>query len=259
MGKFKDLTGLKFGRLTVLSKGKTHRQPNGKTTIYWNCICDCGNSEIIEVRGDMLKSNKTLSCGCYHKEKCKEIFTGNQYRKKYNTYDLSGDYGIGYTLKGEPFYFDKEDYDKIKDYCWSININGYVVSTEKRKTIYFHRLLFDNLKSHIIEQIDHINVNSKNDNRKYNLRICTPSQNSMNVKLRSDNSTNHTGVYRYKPSNKWVAKICVNQKSIHLGYFDNINDAIKAREEAEQKYFGKYSFNNSNNILYQNTQEGFNE
>ena len=37
--------------------------------------------------------------------------------KKYNTYDLSGEYGIGYTSKGEEFYFDLDDYDKIKDYC----------------------------------------------------------------------------------------------------------------------------------------------
>lgn len=31
-----------------------------------------------------------------------------------NTYDLSGEYGIGYTTKGEEFWFDLEDYDKIK-------------------------------------------------------------------------------------------------------------------------------------------------
>ena len=46
--------------------------------------------------------------------------------KKYNTYDLTGEYGIGYTSKDEEFYFDLEDYDKIKDYCWRITMQGYV-------------------------------------------------------------------------------------------------------------------------------------
>ena len=33
-------------------------------------------------------------------------------------YDLTGDYGIGYTKEGDEFWFDKEDYEKIKKYIW---------------------------------------------------------------------------------------------------------------------------------------------
>ena len=41
---------------------------------------------------------------------------GRTMNKKYNDFDLSSnDYGIGFTLKGEPFYFDKDDYEKIKN------------------------------------------------------------------------------------------------------------------------------------------------
>ena len=47
--------------------------------------------------------------------------------KKYNTYDLSGEYGIGYTTKGEKFLFDLEDYEKIKDYCWCVDKTDTVV------------------------------------------------------------------------------------------------------------------------------------
>ena len=57
----KDLTGLKFGRLTVISKDKKR---NGKVT--WKCKCDCGNECVVE-RGN-LTSGTTQSCGCLHKE-----------------------------------------------------------------------------------------------------------------------------------------------------------------------------------------------
>lgn len=55
---FIDLTGLRFGRLKVLSK--EYKDRYGK--IYWKCLCDCGNITI--VRGNALKSGNTKSCGC---------------------------------------------------------------------------------------------------------------------------------------------------------------------------------------------------
>lgn len=64
----KDLSRLKFGRLTVIS-----RTDNKKEDVVWNCKCDCGN--IVKVRGHHLKQGKTVSCGCFHKEITKEIHT----------------------------------------------------------------------------------------------------------------------------------------------------------------------------------------
>jgi len=62
MGKFIDLTGQRFGQLTVLSlAGKN----NNKKTL-WNCVCDCGKK--IVVRGNNLKSGNTQSCGCSRKD-----------------------------------------------------------------------------------------------------------------------------------------------------------------------------------------------
>lgn len=61
MGKLNNLTGQKFGRLTVLSRAQTK---NKKT--YWHCICECGNE--CDIRADQLKQNITKSCGCLHKE-----------------------------------------------------------------------------------------------------------------------------------------------------------------------------------------------
>ncbi len=54
----KDLTGQKFGKLTVINDSKIRK--NNK--VIWNCRCDCGN--IVQVRGNDLKNGKILSCGC---------------------------------------------------------------------------------------------------------------------------------------------------------------------------------------------------
>lgn len=246
MVSFIDLTGKKFGKWTVLYRD-TNKGEDGKR-IYWVCQCSCKNKTIRSVRSDSLTSNKSVSCGCVQKEISHKNMLDNQYAKKYNTYDLSGDYGIGHTLKGETFYFDLEDYDKIKDYCWRIDPKGYVVCrcviNDKETTAYMQKIIFNATFSYTEKQIDHINHN-KSDNRKCNLRICEPSQNCMNKGVRKDNTTGVTGVYWYKPRNQWVVKICAKKHDIHVGYFDNFDDAVAARKAAEEKYFGEYSYDNS--------------
>ena len=51
----------------------------------------------------------------------------------------------------------------------------------------------------------------------------------------------YTGVYWNKANKKWCSNIRVNNKTIYLGSFDLIEDAVKSRKEAEQKYFGEFS------------------
>ena len=64
----------------------------------------------------------------------------------------------------------------------------------------------------------------------------------MNRPLRNNNTSGITGVSLYKQTNKWRAYIEYNQKYIHLGLFNTKEEAIKARKEAELKYFGKYRY-----------------
>lgn len=61
MNRIKDLTNSRFGRLLVIKYAYSRRKK-----VYWECLCDCGN--IKEIQGTDLKSGKTLSCGCLHKE-----------------------------------------------------------------------------------------------------------------------------------------------------------------------------------------------
>lgn len=56
-----NLTGAKFGRLTVLCRDDADRR-----IVRWICLCDCGNKK--SIRGDHLKRGETVSCGCYSRE-----------------------------------------------------------------------------------------------------------------------------------------------------------------------------------------------
>ena len=68
-----DLTGQKFGRLTVIEKAKDHIQSNGRHRTTWMCQCNCGNQVV--VRTDCLLQGNTQSCGCYKNER---MVQGNQ-------------------------------------------------------------------------------------------------------------------------------------------------------------------------------------
>lgn len=230
MAKALNLIGQKFGRLTVIERIENTKR--GQTR--WLCRCECGNET--KVQGSNLKNGHVKSCGCLNKE-----LTARR-SKKYNTYNLTGEYGVGYTSKEEEFYFDLEDYDKIKNYCWYINESNYVrTRINKNEQIYIHQLILpDSI------EIDHIHgKQSRNDNRKENLRPCTHQENMMNIGLRGNNTTGVTGVYWVKNRNKWRAEITYNNKIISLGHFNNFEDAVKARKEAEEKYYGEYSYDNS--------------
>lgn len=228
-----NIIGEKFGRLLVLKKIKACKETGFRTKYL--CLCDCGNEIVTE--SYRLKSLHTISCGCYRSEMITER------NKKINTYDLSGDYGIGYTFKGEEFYFDLEDYDKIKNYCWRKDKGGYICTSINKKCIYLHRLVFDLDENNDIF-VDH-RFHNTCDNRKENLRKCTNKQNIYNSSIRKHNTSGVTGVYWSKSRQRWCAFIHINKKKIWLGAYKKFEDAVKARKEAEEKYFGEYSYDNS--------------
>lgn len=237
-----DLTGKTFNRLTVIEQAEDYITPKGIHYARWKCQCKCGNI-INVVTGDLKKHNSTTSCGCWRKER---ISSSN---KKNNDYEIQEDYIIMYTSKGEPFYIDLEDFNKVKDICWHIDNNGYVKGKVKGKETTLHRYIMNCPDGYYI---DHIHgKKSRNNNCKNNLRIVTVSQNGMNVATRNNNNSGTTGVSWDNFKNKWVAYITINYKRNHLGYFDSIDDAIKVRKEAEKKYFGEFSYDNSQRTIGQ--------
>lgn len=229
--------GEKFYKLTIIKEISPYINKHGYETPMYLCLCDCGKTK--EVMHYNLKSGKTKSCGCIQKK------SAYKNRKKYNKYDLSGKYGIGWTSNtNKEFYFDLEDYDKIKDYCWKErqpegnSKYGYIVTTNK--SISIHRMIMNCYKLKETLFIDHINGNV-NDNRKENLRKCTNQQNSRNKKIGINNTSGFIGVYFNKKTKKYYAKITVDRKMIHLGTFNTLEEAYRVRRKAEFEMFGEFA------------------
>lgn len=234
-----DLVGKRFGRLTVVEQAEDYVISSGKRCAQWICRCDCGNEHI--VRGYSLKNGDTKSCGCLAREKTVER------NKKHNTYDLSGDYGIGRTVNGKEFYFDLEDYEKIKNHYWYFNSQGYVVAHDaiKKNKIRLHRLVmgFPDMSY----DVDHIHgKDTKNDNRKSNLRICLHQENMMNIGIRNNNASGVTGVCWDNTRKKWMAYITYKDNKFHKR-FDNFEDAVNQRQKWKNEYFGEFGYKNDNN------------
>ena len=124
--------------------------------------------------------------------------------------------------------FDKPIGTKKKD--------GYIEAKVDGKVYGVHALIY--MFHHGVKPIhtDHIN-HDVSDNRIENLRAVSVSENARNRLLMSTNKSGHVGVSWHKANNKWLAKITVKGKHKYLGYFDDIEDAIKARKDAEENNF----------------------
>lgn len=87
MGRIiEDLTGQKFGRLTVICRGDDYVTPSGKHRPRWLCQCECGGTALPQTPA--LKSGKTTSCGCFQKEHAKQVVTENHEKQ---IVDISGE------------------------------------------------------------------------------------------------------------------------------------------------------------------------
>ena len=73
MTKLNDLTGMRFGMLTVIDRAEDHVFKSGARAVQWNCICDCGN-KVAVLSGNLVSGNST-SCGCHRVERTKEVNT----------------------------------------------------------------------------------------------------------------------------------------------------------------------------------------
>lgn len=235
---------MKFGRLTVLYVDETSKYNNNNLLkpSQWKyvCICECGN--IVSVAKNSLCGKDTRSCGCLQKEKAAQ--TGHK-NHKVNKIEISDNIiKIFFFNTNNYTIIDKEDYEKVKDYCWYERPDHYVLAPftkNKRKKGYsiharLHRLIMNAPKN---KMVDHINGNPL-DNRKCNLRICTSAQNSRNAKMNCNNTSGYKGIYWVEKLHKWRAEIKINYVKKNLGVFSEITDAIDARKKAEIKYFGEY-------------------
>lgn len=231
----RDIIGEIIGRWKVLYRVEDKVYKNKSIHPYFMCECQCEKHTKRAVDYYSLINGKTKSCGCLSAE------LASKRNSRQNTYKLCNEYYIGYTQSGTEFYFDKEDFDLVKQYCWDVDKStGYVKTIDKttKKKLYLHRLVM-NCHNGDGKIIDHIN-RSKVDNKRSNLRVVNDIQNAINKGIKSNNTSGTIGVSFNNNHNKWESYITVNKVRKNLGLFENINDAILARKKAEEKYFGEY-------------------
>ena len=137
-----DLTGKRFGRLTVLNESSSRRTSGGHSVKMWECKCDCGN--IVFVSTNALNRKNTMSCGCLRKEllKSKTLSHGLSKTKLYRVWSSIKDrcyrdgckgyidYGIRGIVMCDEW---KNNFQAFYD--WSIS-NGYAEGlTIERKNV----------------------------------------------------------------------------------------------------------------------------
>lgn len=122
----------------------------------------------------------------------------------------------------------------------TLTYSGYIRILIKNKPYYAHRLAWLYIYGYFPKMIDHID-NDRANNSLHNLREVTDTENSCNLRIRKDNKSGIKGVSWFKRDKNWRARIQLNKKNIHLGYFDDINDAKNAIIEARIKIHGEFA------------------
>lgn len=93
--------------------------------------------------------------------------------------------------------------------------------------------------------MDHID-NCGCDNRKVNLRLASSGEQKFNEGLRTNNTSGVAGIDWVIKDKRWRARISINGKETHLGYFVDFDEAVKERLKAEFKYYGEFQHDPAN-------------
>jgi len=136
---------------------------------------------------------------------------------------------------------DTKNWNKVKEYPWHIKwdcklnkVKAAGFKEYKGKRILLHTMLLGYMMT------DHIDGDVLN-NLESNLRECNKSTNAMNRGKTKNNKSGFKGVCFHKNMNKWLAKINVNNKKFHLGYYSEKIEAARAYNEAAIKYHGEFA------------------
>ena len=217
-----SLVGSCFGKLFVISK--TDLKYRNKETLY-ACQCDCRS--LCVATSYQLKKRGKVDCGCGNKQRksdgAKQHGLVVTNRKLYSVYKAMVQ---RCTNHKHPLY---DDY------------GGRGISVCER-WLDIHKFFEDMLPTYK----EGLTLDRNDNNGGYSPENCLwrdAGWQAYNKRIKSTNTTGKTGVYWNKRKNLWETKISVNKEQIFLGYFSNYCDAVKAREEAELKYYGRLKGN----------------
>lgn len=139
--------------------------------------------------------------------------------------------------RGKTALIDSVDAPRVSTWNWFMGGNGYAGRTlSGGGTEYLHRFILDAGDG---EFVDHINRN-RLDCRRTNLRTATWAQNVTNSG-REPGPSSYRGVTLRCDKKKWVAKVHVDGKAVHLGSFPTPEAAAQAYDAAAIEHFGEYA------------------
>ena len=139
---------------------------------------------------------------------------------------------------------DAVDYARLSRYKWRL-VKGshtfYAAASIGGKRVLMHRAVLFAPKGLICDHKNHDGL----DNRRGNLRLCTPSQNNQNRRKLAGCASKHKGVrLSGSTKNKWQARIWLNGIAINLGCFDSELTAGIAYDRMAGKLFGDFAYLN---------------
>ena len=140
------------------------------------------------------------------------------------------------TTRGGVALVSPQHADILRSKNWAKIPGGYAMTSSSGKTIYLHKLC---LPSPNGLEVDHRNHN-KLDNRLENMRLATRQQNGA---WRKHYRKGMKGVRRHH--NKWVARISIMGREIHLGSFETKEQAAAAYDAAAVKAYGEFAYTNA--------------
>lgn len=146
--------------------------------------------------------------------------------------------------QGKVALVDDEDYEALSAHKWFARRTIYgvdqIYAYRDRGRILMHREITQAIDGVFV---DHQNHNTL-DNRRCNLRLCTPSQNQANRRKMAGTSSVYKGVYWHKGKARWQAAIKVNGRHISIGRFKTAEAAALAYNAKASLYFGEFAFLN---------------
>ncbi len=180
--------------------------------------CECGNESIVPIQS----LTRGLSKSCGH---CVEPWIENM-----------GDYFKYHTAVDKTFLFSPEDLELVEQHKWTLNHDGYAVTTDE-ESVRLTRLMFDAGED---EYIDHINMDVT-DNRRENLRLATWSDNNCNKVLQNNNTTGLKGVSYHKGAKKYVAVLWKDGVRYYGGLHETKEAAGHAYDGLARELHGEFA------------------
>lgn len=127
----------------------------------------------------------------------------------------------------------------LAEHRWC-TVGGYAVRRTPRpnpRTLYMHRVILEAPKGC---QVDHINGN-RLDNRRENIRLCSQTENIRAYMRPSAKTSPYRGVCWASRPGRWLARITVNYRTIHIGHYHTELEAAAAYDAAARLHFGTFA------------------